>query len=136
MEFSGQMNLTDIAQVLISVIGFVFVIYQVVHLIRSIQGVTQDRLYAHYTEICKIFLEKPHLRPYFYEKKVCAETEACDAKLQAEIEAMSEVILGLIEHSVLQRNNLPDDAWKNCWEPYARERIKKSIEIKKFFAPN
>lgn len=136
MEIGGQMNLAEIVQAAISAIGFIFVIYQIIHLIRSIRGVTQDSLYTHYTEVCKIFLEKSYLRPYFYENKVFTSPNAENPNLQAEIEFMSEAILGLIEHAILQRNNLPDDAWTNCWQPYARERIRKSVEIKKFFAPN
>ncbi|MGH6926319.1 MAG: hypothetical protein ACRED5_21530 [Propylenella sp.] len=136
MEIGGEMTLAAVVQALASIAAFVFIIFQVTQINRSIKGATQDRVYAHYTEICKIFLQKPYLRPYFYENKELLEDDPRYPHLRSEIDFMSETILGLIEHAVLQQGNLPPDCWENCWLPYANERLRMSAEIKKFFAPN
>jgi hypothetical protein len=127
----------SVVQAVIGVLGFGFVFWQLTNLRRSIQGATQDRLYAHYTEICKLFLEKPYLRPFFYDNENKPASSPRDhPALSAEIDAMSEMILGLIEHTVVQHVNLPPDSWEHCWYPYARERVKKSQIIKKFYEEN
>jgi hypothetical protein len=49
---------------------------------------------------------------------------------------MCELIFGLVEHAVLQKKNLPRDTWKNCWRPYALERLEQSNALEHFFDPN
>ena len=49
---------------------------------------------------------------------------------------MSDLILALIENAVLQRKNMPPDAWENCWLAFARDRIQKSVELKTLFEAN
>ena len=49
---------------------------------------------------------------------------------------MCEAIFGLVEHAVLQKKNLPGDAWRNCWRPYAVERLEQSKALEEFFEPN
>ena len=46
------------------------------------------------------------------------------------------MILGLIEHTVVQHVNLPSDSWEHCWSPYAYERVRKSPIIRKFYKEN
>jgi hypothetical protein len=75
------------------------------------------------------------LRPYFYDNEVF-EPDSDNAYLREEIDLMSEAILSLIEHAVLQRINLPKDSWAHCWRQYARDRIEKSVETRKFFELN
>jgi hypothetical protein len=128
-------NITSIVQATVSVVGFFFVIYQIIQLINGIKGTTEDRLYGQYGNICKTFMDKPHLHEYFYTNKKLEESPT-DSKLRTEIDIMSEMILALIEHSVMQQQNMPTDAWKNCWLPYAKERIAKSAEMRRFFDSN
>ena len=47
-----------------------------------------------------------------------------------------ESLLALIEHALMYDRTLPDDAWNNCWRPYAVERFNKSKELRKFFQAN
>jgi hypothetical protein len=133
IDLSSPVQWTAAAQILVSVIGFFFVGRQVLLLGRNTRGSAQDRLYAHYTEVCKLFMQNPHLRPYFYDNMPVPEN---DPKLRGEVDAMCEAIWGLIEHSVVQKCNLPDDGWRGCWLPYARERIEKSRELTGFFDLN
>jgi hypothetical protein len=145
--FKNDLRLTawaTVVQATVSVVGFLFVLGQLklvrlqLRLVRrNIRGTTQDSLYAHYTEVCKLFLDKPDLRPYFYDKKPKPISCLVDRPyLNEEIDAASEMILGLIEHAIMQRKNLPDDSWSHCWQPYAKERVEKSPTIQKFYTDN
>jgi len=129
---------TSYIQALAAVIGFIVVTYQVVQLRKNIRGATQDRLYAHYMEVCKMLMLKPHLYKFFYESKSYVKPVNNDEQdvIHEEIEIMSEMILGLMEHAKLQQRNLPKDAWDHCWRAYAYERIRKSVAIKEFFEEN
>jgi hypothetical protein len=136
MDFSAPMNLTSVVQAGASVFGFFFVGYQLWQARRNIRGATEHTLYVHYTEICKLLIGNPHLRPYFYQNETISSQDPDNPHLREEIDMMSEAILGLIEHSALHENNLPSDTWNNCWMPYAHERLYKSKELRDFFGAN
>jgi hypothetical protein len=127
----GPMTLAAVIQAVAAVLGFLFVIIQ-------LRGATQDRLYAHYTEICKLFIQSPELRPYFYSSgaDAAAPTEECKQKLAPKVASMCEAIMGLVEHAILQKWYMPRDAWKHCWRPYALERLEQSEELREFFKSN
>jgi hypothetical protein len=131
-NIKGPMTIAAVIQMVAAVIGFLVLAYQVLKLRNNLEGATQDRLYAHYTEICKLFMQNPELRPYFYGRS----SKTVDNKLTPKIAFMCEAILGLVEHAVLQKKNLPGDAWRNCWRPYAIERLEQSEALEKFFEPN
>jgi hypothetical protein len=125
-----------VVQAAASLAGFVL-IWQLFLVRRNIRGTTQDSLYAHYTEVCRLFVDKPYLRPYFYNNK--PKPISCPKDhpyLNDEIDGVSEMILGLIEHAIVQRRNLPSTSWKACWEPYARERVRSSQTIREFYEKN
>jgi hypothetical protein len=136
MDLSAPMNLASVVQAGASVFRFLFVGYQLWQARRNIRGATEHTLYVHYTEICKLLIGKPHLRPYFYENKTMLLQDSNNPHLREEIDMMSEAILGLIEHSALHERNLPSDTWNNCWMPHAHEHLDKSKEMRDFFAPN
>lgn len=127
---------TDSVQAIASVVGFGVIIYQIRQLKRTVQSDTHSKLYTHYLEVNKLLLQKPHLRPYFYEGKALDESDFNQLSLRQDIDIMCEVILGLLEHAVLQRDNLPGDSWQNCWMAYVHERYDKSTELAKFFGSN
>src|SRR5262249_52949388 len=137
VDISGQMNWASVVQAGASVFGFIYVGYQLWQARLNLRGATEHTLYNHYTEICKLFISKPHLRPYFYENKLMTLADQSNsAHLREEIDMMSEAVLGLIEHSVLHEKNLPGDTWTNCWMPYMYERLYRSTEMRNFFYPN
>lgn len=123
-------------QALASLIGFVVIGYQVIQLRKNIRGATQDRLYAHYNEVVKLLMQNPHLYPYFYDGKPYSKDDSNNEDLRAEINLVCEAIFGVIEHACLQRQNLPHDSWRNCWQPYAHERMRRSPAIKNFIDRN
>jgi hypothetical protein len=135
-NIQGPMTPAAAIQAAAAVVGFLIVIIQ-------LRGATQDRLYAHYTEICKLFMQNPELRPYFYpsgasaaEAATLVQTAEYKQKLAPKVAFMCEAIFGLVEHAVLQKSYMPRDAWKHCWRPYALERLETSEELQKFFKPN
>jgi hypothetical protein len=136
LSIGGQVTWAAALQAAASIIGFLVIGYQVIHLRKNIRGATEDRLYAHYTEICKLFIQKPYLYPYFYDNQSLTGSLSNRENLHEEIAMMSEAIFGLIEHACLQQKNLPPDAWKNCWLPYANERLSKSAAMQQFFNCN
>jgi hypothetical protein len=135
-DIGGEMTCAAVVQAAASIVGFGVLIYQVAHLRKNIRGATQDRLYAHYNEVCKLFMQRPELYPYFYEDVKLSDSDSDVARLRVEINLACETIYGLIEHSVLQKRNLPPDAWAGCWKPYAFERLDKSTELRNYFNPN
>ena len=139
-----------------AIAGFLLVAHQ-------LRAATQDRLYAHYNEICKLFMGNSELQPYFYRLATphhmmreadgarrasvtftaSIEPHHFDAtaqmagaapaeqmeerkKLAAKVDFMCELLLGLIEHAVLQRWYMPSDCWHQCWHPYALQRLEES----------
>jgi hypothetical protein len=134
----ADIKLTDFLQLIISSGGFIVVVYQILQLKQTMQGDTHAKLYEHYLKVNELFLHKTHLRPYFYERKSLEKetNDPQDATLKAEVEMMCEVIAGLLEHAAVQKNNLPGDSWKNCWEAYTCERFSQSPELQKFFERN
>jgi hypothetical protein len=123
-------------QLIISAVGFGLVVWQISLLNRGIQGDTHSRLYDHYLKVNDLLSKKPELRPYFYDGKSLEASHPKHADMLAEIQMMSEVILGLLEHAAVQKDNLPPDSWANCWSNYTDERFQKSPELKKFFKDN
>ena len=134
VSIGGQMTLAAVIQAVVSVIGFLTIMIQLRLLRKNLQGATQDRLYAHYTEICKLFMGKPHLRPYFYDQVPLLDSDK--PELKAEVEFMSEAIWGLVEHAFVQKKNVPSYAWKKCWKLYFIERFNKSIVFRNYFEQN
>jgi hypothetical protein len=129
-------NWADAVQAIASILGFGVLICQLQRLESTIQGETHSKLYTHYLEVNKLFLDKPYLHPYFYEGKVLNKSDCNQTNLRQELDMMCEVVLGLLEHAVLQKENLPDESWRTCWVTYVRDRYDKSIELAKFFRTN
>src|ERR1044071_4336785 len=141
-------NWAQTVQAATAVIAFPVIIVQLWFLRRNLLGATQDRLYAQYTEICKLFMQYPELRPYFYQYESdpgasvhptapgpTGQPESAQREA-ARVAFMCETILGLVEHAVLQKDNVPKDAWDRCWRPYALERVEQSDALEKFIDPN
>jgi hypothetical protein len=122
MNLTEAVKWTDVAQLLVTIIGFVFVVLQLGSLRRQIEGDTHADLYGQYMEMGKLFLRKPHLRPYFYDS--------------TEIDMMCELITTLLEHAALQRHNLPGESWADCWRAYTYARFDSSSVLRQWWRAN
>jgi hypothetical protein len=125
---------TDVVQVLVGIVGIPFIIYQLYEVRRSIQGQTLGELYEHYHRVVTVFVERPHLRPYFYENKPIDESTSSDHR--EEIESMCDLFAAVLEHALVQQKNVPRRAWKECWETFVAERHRKSPELQRYLKEN
>ena len=57
----------SVAAVVVTVVGFIFLWAQVQGIKRTIQSEASYKMYSKDFEILTIFVDKPHLRPYFYD---------------------------------------------------------------------
>jgi hypothetical protein len=127
---------TDVAQLGVSVIGFGLIIYQIWLLRRSTAGSTYASLYGEYSDVCKLFLEKPYLRAYFYNAEPVPTKAQGNEPILQEVETMCELVTGLLEHAALQKKNIPPNIWKECWEKYTYERFDRSPALAIFWKAN
>ena len=131
-----QQLVLEYAKILIPFIGFAFVIVQLKYLRRTAESNANAKLYDQYLKINELFLQKPRLRPYFYDGMPLAEDshDVQDLDLKGEIHTMCEAIAGVLEHATFQCVNLPNDPRDNCWKAYMRERLQKSPLLRQFLA--
>src|SRR4051812_26461652 len=118
-----DIKIAEVIQICVSILGLGYIAYQIFGFRRSRQTEAHARVYAQYMEVCKALLANHDLYPYFYGGK---DLPTENPVLIHRINLMCETIFGLIEHVALQRDSLPIDSWKKCWEPYVKERLHKS----------
>ena len=136
MNLTEAVKWTDVAQLLVTIIGFVFVVLQLGSLRRQIEGDTHADLYGQYMEMGKLFLRKPHLRPYFYDSTEINVTAANSGRIKQEVDMMCELITTLLEHAALQRHNLPGESWADCWRAYTYARFDSSSVLRQWWRAN
>jgi hypothetical protein len=101
------------ASVVVGLIGFLLVVYQIRQLQRSIYGSTFESLYSQENNILHVFIDKPHLRPYFYDNKA---VDPSDGNYN-QVMAIAELCTDFFEHLSLAQENLPPETrfrWNRC----------------------
>ena len=136
MNLTDPVKWTDVAQLVATVIGFVLVIVQLRRLRSATEGDTHADLYGQYMEVGKLFLSKPHLRPYFYESAAIDVAAPDGARTSQEVAVMCELVTSLLEHAALQEPNLPGDSWEECWKAYTYERFDCSAVLREWWRAN
>lgn len=101
--------------VLVGIVGFIFVWEQIRNLRLELQCEANGKIYAEHTEIMKIFVDKPHLRQYFFEN---AEIEQGSTDYDA-VHAIAHMVCCYFEHVLLQLDNVPEFV-RQGWVDYAR----------------
>jgi hypothetical protein len=135
MEILGA-KWTDVLQCLITAGGFVFVWSQIKLLRQSTAGSTYASLYGEYMDVCKLFLEKPQLRPYFYHPAAGAPEMPDGGEARQTVEVMCELMTGLLEHATLQQGNIPANIWEQCWKKYTNDRFNESPAMRSYWELN
>lgn len=120
-----------IAQLAVAGVGAGLIYGQILQVQKTLKAQTLSELYDQYFEICRLFLAKPSLRPYFYDKYRLKEGD--DHGLRSEVATVCELIMGLLEHAVVQRANIPKHAWEHCWLPYLKDVYDNSAELELFY---
>jgi len=132
IESVGEPNWTAVVQavgavaaVVVGILGFLFVWVQIRGLKQALNSETHSKVYAEDFEIIKLFVDKPHLRPYFYEK-VEIKPGSTD---EAAVQTIAELWCCHFEHVMLQLNYLPK-VIRQSWVDYARFVYKSSPAIR------
>jgi hypothetical protein len=120
-----------IGSVLIAVIGFGILIYQIKQLERAIRGDTQSGLYTQSFEILRFLADNPEIRPYLYEGKVL---KMDDASYNLVMSA-TEIVADFFEHVVLQKPNLPANVWEK-WAIQIVNTYSNSPTLQQHYASN
>jgi len=100
---------------IVTVFGFIAVIYQLRQVEISTRVEVHDMLASHTREVLSIFKDYPNRRPYFYEGK---QIERDDPEYNRLL-IISEYWFDLFEHVVQKRTKMSPDLW-NTWENYIK----------------
>jgi hypothetical protein len=118
-----------VAAVVVSAVGFVLVWLQLQGLKKTSQSEAHGKVYAADAEILKLFMARPHLRPYFYDN-VKIDPSDVDA---GRVDTIAELFCCHLEHVMLQLDNLPS-AVRQSWVDYARWLHRSSPAIREYYA--
>ena len=130
----GNVTWAAALQAVVSTLGFMFVAYQIWAVRRTLRSNTHDRLYVQYLKILDAILRSPRLYSYFYESTRLAPN--AEPTLRAEVQIICEQFCVLFEHADIEKGNLLDKNWDECWQLYILERFAKSPELAQFFEDN
>jgi hypothetical protein len=134
--FNNGVKWTEVVQLGVTILGFLTVIYQMWRVGRSTAGNTYASLYGEYMDVCKLLLERPQLRPYFYHPAAGAPEMPGGGEDRQKVEAMCELMTGLLEHATLQKMNIPGNIWEECWKKYTEDRFNESPAMRAYWQRN
>lgn len=135
MHFANLHDWSDGAQVataIAQILGFIFVIWQVIGLRRSLSSTAHSNIYARYADTIHYLLEKPDLYPYF-RSQMCLKDSNPKPEIAAQVYSLCELTTALFEHATLERENMPRSSWQDCWLPYIRDSYEKSPEMRRYY---
>lgn len=115
----------SVAAVVVAVFGFIFLWSQIQGVKRTIQCEASGKVYAEDFDILVIFVDKPHLRPYFY-KNVEVGIDSPDIEA---VETIAELFCCHFEQVMLQLDNLPSQI-RQSWIGYGRYIYRSSPAIR------
>lgn len=124
LTFENALALVAIA---VNVVGFYFVIRQIRQQALATRGDTYTNLCGLSYDILRMMTERPHLYPYFYERKSLAEA----GEHRVEVLCCCEMIANYCDNTALQRENIPDHVWQR-WRNFVREQIALSVVLQDF----
>lgn len=128
VDFSVE-NALAVAAIGVNVVGFTFVIRQIRQQALATRGDTYANLCGLSYDILRMMAERPHLYPYFYERKPLLETEPN----RVEVLCCCEMIANYCDNTALQRENIPDHVWQR-WRNFVREQIRLSVVLQNFMS--
>jgi hypothetical protein len=128
IESVGEPNWTAVVQAVgavATVVVVLFVWLQMRGLKQALHSETHSKLYAEDFEIIKLFVDRPHLRPYFY-KNVEVNPGSPD---EAVVHTIAELWCCHLEHVRLQLDCVPKMI-RQSWADYAKFLYKSSPAIR------
>ena len=91
-----------------------------------------QRAMAETTDYLRIFIERPYLRPYFYDDKPCA---GCDAERVDEVKAVSELLLNNFASAIIHSAVFPEYPVRSV-EETIRFHLRHSPALRDFLMDN
>jgi len=135
---SSDVSWTDKAQayssiltLIVTVIGFSFVFFQIHQAQRSLNGSTHAAIYSQQHAINQLFVDHPELRKHFYENVPCRPADPNHEILLP----VSDMVADFFEHLMQQRKNLPETIWP-AWERYMKYVYVNSPVLREHFVNN
>lgn len=129
---------TDVSQaisawfgVLIAIVGFGAVVYQIRQVREAVRADTHGRIYEHALEVQKLFVEHPQFREYFYGGAAMDPS----AEEYARLLAFTELLADYLEHISLQCAYVPDHV-RRTWENYTCRLLMHSPVLDQFLSDN
>jgi hypothetical protein len=127
MESASVDTILAVVAIAVNVVGFYFVIRQIRQQALATRGDTYTNLCGLSYDILRMMAERPHLYPYFYERKPLAEA----GEHRVEVLCCCEMIANYCDNTALQRENIPDHVWQR-WRNFVREQIALSTVLQDF----
>jgi hypothetical protein len=121
----------NVLSVIVTLIGFVLLWRQIKRVDLSARGQTHSYLYTHQDSITRFFIDRPNLRPFFYDNVEVSNTESD----YVTIKAVTEMVADFAEHIYLQLPNLPKDI-REGWEFYMKNLYNRSPILRTHFRDN
>lgn len=124
-------TIASVAGVIVTIIGFGLVMFQIRQVERAQHGETNVALYAHMQNVRAIFQDHPELRPYFYENKAMDQSDP----LYNLAIGMAESITDLFELVTFLKSNIQADSW-DTWKKYFHDIYHSSPVLRSFLEQN
>jgi hypothetical protein len=119
----------SLAGVVLSLVGFLFVILQLRQNQQATDRQTHAIVYQLNQEIYSLLVNHPDLRPYFYEN----EKIPCDEPIRSKVLAAAEMICDMFEYIVLNDKSLGKEIRKG-WMSYMRRMYQENQCLPEFLS--
>lgn len=113
--------LAELLGALLVLVGFGFVV-------RQLRSNSVQQLYCRMYEIHRLFIEKPYLRPYFYENWDVPDRASW---LAVEVDATSEMLADFFQQVFLELDLLPRSA-ASGWRIYMKDTLDHSQVLQRY----
>jgi hypothetical protein len=124
-------TIASIAGVIVTLIGFGLVLFQIRQVERAQRGETNVALYAHMENVRAVFQNHPEIRPYFYENR---DIDPRDPLYDLAI-STAESMVDLFELVTFLRATVQTDSWET-WKIYMRKLYELSPVLRLFVEQN
>jgi GNAT superfamily N-acetyltransferase len=116
---------------LVTASGFVFVYRQLRSQRSALETQTSWQIYETGIGILQLFVERPEMRPYFYDGRAVPAEEPA----RSQVLAMTELVADHLESIVMVRGAIGEETY-SVWVPYIQEMQRKSPALRSFLAPS
>lgn len=117
----------EIIGAMVSVAGFIVIIIQLFRVDKSLKSSARGSIYDMASRIKEVFIEKPHLRPYFFENVEIGK----NSEHYPEVLAITDYYCLYLEQISTQQHNI-DKSERDSWRRYVQAIYNNSPIIKEY----